>query len=134
MALPGNARLARQQTTLWTHTPSGAHAKDLFKLWDSSFPGKNSLWRQERGRHYGLHLHVDQARAKWYLVPGYLTALNLRRSVYMPHPCGISYVVLDTPRYMDSTFIIVVFPIYCSALSGPTSRARRGSEHAVGQR
>ena len=30
MALPGNARLVRQQTTLWTHTPFGAHAKDLF--------------------------------------------------------------------------------------------------------
>ena len=52
----------------------------------------------------------------------------------MPHPCGISYVVLGTFRYSDSTFIITFPPIYCNALSGPTSRTRRGSGHAVGQR
>jgi hypothetical protein len=30
MTTPGKTRLARQQTTLWTHTPFGAHANDLF--------------------------------------------------------------------------------------------------------
>jgi hypothetical protein len=44
-----------------------------------------------------------------YLVPGYLISLNLRRSVYMLHPCGIPYVVLGTYRYLDSTFIITIF-------------------------
>ena len=74
---------------------------------------KTGLWRQERGRHYGLQLHVDQAMAKWYLVPGYLTVVNLHRSDYMPWIHGISYAVLDTSYYLDSTCISTRFQMYC---------------------
>ena len=69
--------------------------------------------RQERGRHYGLQLHVDQARGLWYLVPGYLTVVNLHRSDYMPWIHGISYAVLGTSYYLDSTCISTVFQMYC---------------------
>ena len=54
------------------------------------------ICRDERSELLGLQLHVDQARAKWYLVPGYLTVVNLHGSDYMPWIHGISYVVLGT--------------------------------------
>jgi hypothetical protein len=59
---------------------------------------RSMLWRQERGRHYGLQLHVDQARAKiWYLVPGYLTVVNL-------HTVELSGTELGTPLVFATSF------------------------------
>ena len=34
---------------------------------------------------------------------------NLRRSVYMPHPCGISYVVLGASRYLERPLLLLFF-------------------------
>jgi hypothetical protein len=44
-------------------------------------------------------------QGKWYLVPGYLTVLSLRRPDYMPHACGISYVVLGTSMYTYGQYL-----------------------------
>jgi hypothetical protein len=52
--------------------------------------------------------------AKWYLARGHLTVVNLHRSDYMPWIHGISYVVLGTSYYLDSTCISTLFQMYCT--------------------